>query len=206
MAWLFCQTHCCDITVLKVTMEQLALPCSEIRRTQSSSGIHRSSIVASQSASKNVFMVLTYVLVRHCSFEHCHHARHLYLSVGEIHPCTQNQHRASSMGGHPLWEDIGTPAQGSWILYILVGLTQLVTWVSLMLSWVRDLKWLTHFIYEYSQYIKYQCGSSRHTILVAALLIVLSSFLPLCILCVHFYLFVGTFLHRKVLVGVSPTP
>jgi hypothetical protein len=46
---------------------------------------------------------------------------------------------------------IGPPAQGGWILYRLVGPTQIVTWVSLSLSWVSNSKWgLTQVLYEYT--------------------------------------------------------
>ena len=48
------------------------------------------------------------------------------------------------------WHNIWTLAKGSWILYVAVAHSRLLTRVSLTLVWVSGSKWLTQVVYECS--------------------------------------------------------
>ena len=56
---------------------------------------------------------------------------------------------------------IGTLAEGSWILYVALAHSRLLTRVSLTLVWVSGSKWLTQVAYECSLFDKQQCSNFR---------------------------------------------
>ena len=84
--------------------------------------------------------------------EHCHRQSYppfLSLWIDSYVPM-------SKMCNCPLSEkdNIGTPAKASWILYVTVAISILLTRVSLTLVWVSGFKWLSMVIYGYNQYTK----------------------------------------------------